>query len=74
VLAVSRASWLRAAAAGVVAAFGVAVGIFFAVYQFTLGPVSSGAGPAGAEKLGTFGGLLLLVAGLIGLMAAARDR
>jgi hypothetical protein len=74
VLVVSRALWLRAAAAGVVAAFGVGVGIFFAAYQFTLGPVSSGTGPAGAEKLGAFGGLLLLVAGLIGLMAAARDR
>jgi len=74
VLAVSRTLWLRAAAAGVMAAFGVAVGIFFAAYQFTLGPVSSGTGPAGAEKLGAFGGLLLLVAGLIGLMAAARER
>jgi hypothetical protein len=74
VLAVSRASWLRAAAAGVMAAFGVAVGIFFAAYQFTLGPVSSGAGPAGAEKLGAFGGLLLLAAGLLGIMAAAGNR
>ena len=73
-LVLSRASWLRAAAAGVIAAFGVAVGIFFAVYQFSLGPASSGVGPAGAEKLGAFGGLLLLVAGLIGLMAAATDR
>jgi hypothetical protein len=74
VLVLSRASWLRAAAAGVIAAFGVAVGIFFAAYQFTLGPVSSGAGPAGAERLGAFGGLLLLVAGLLGIMAAAGNR
>jgi hypothetical protein len=74
VLAVSRASWLRAAAAGVIAAFGVAAGLGFAAYQFTLGPAGSGAGPAGAEKLGAFGGLLLLVAGLIGLLAAAGDR
>ena len=74
VLAVSRAPWLRAAAAGVIAAFGVAIGLFFATYQFTLGPVSSGAGPAGAEKLGAFGGLLLLAAGLLGIMAVSRDR
>jgi hypothetical protein len=74
VLAVSRASWLRAAAAGVIAAFGVAVGLFFAAYQFSLGPVSSGTGPAGGEKLGAFGGLLLLAAGLLGMMAASRDR
>jgi len=74
VLAVSRAPWLRAAAAGVIAAFGVAVGLFFASYQFSLGPVSSGAGPAGAEKLGAFGGLLLLAAGLLGIMAVSRDR
>jgi len=73
-LVVSRALWLRAAAAGVIAAFGLAVGIFFAVYQFSLGPVSSGVGPAGAEKLGAFGGLLLLVAGLLGIMAAAGNR
>jgi hypothetical protein len=72
VLAVSRASWLRAAAAGVIAAFGAAVILFFAAYQFTIGPVSSGAGPAGAEKLGAFGGLLLLAAGLLGIMAASR--
>jgi hypothetical protein len=71
-LAVSRASWLRAAAAGVIAAFGAAVILFFAAYQFTIGPVSSGAGPAGAEKLGAFGGLLLLAAGLLGIMAASR--
>ena len=74
VLAVSRASWLRAAAAGVIAAFGVAVGLFFASYQFSLGPVSSGAGPAGAERLGAFGGLLLVAAGLLGIIAASRDR
>ncbi len=74
VLAVSRASWLRGAAAGAIAAFGIAIGLFFAAYQFTLGPVSSGAGPAGAEKLGAFGGLLLLVAGLLGVAAAAQDR
>ena len=74
VLAVTRASWLRGAAAGVIAAFGAAVIIFFAAYEFTLGPVSSGAGPAGAEKLGGFGGFLLLVAGVLGIVAAARDR
>ena len=74
VLAVSRAPWLRAAAAGVIAAFGVAIGLFFATYQFTLGPVSSGAGPAGAERLGAFGGLLLVAAGLLGIIAASRDR
>ena len=74
VLAVSRSSWLRAAAAGVIAAFGVAVGLFFASYQFSLGPVSSGAGPAGAERLGAFGGLLLVAAGLLGIIAASRDR
>jgi hypothetical protein len=56
------------------AAFGAAIILFFAAYQFTIGPVSSGAGPAGAEKLGAFGGLLLLVAGLLGMAAAARDR
>jgi hypothetical protein len=72
VLAVSRASWLRAAAAGVIAAFGVAIILLFAAYEFTIGPVSSGAGPAGAEKLGAFGGLLLLAAGLLGIMAASR--
>jgi hypothetical protein len=74
VLMVSRSSWLRGAAAGAIAAFGVAIGLFFAAYQFTLGPVSSGAGPAGAEKLGAFGGLLLLAAGLLGVAAAAQDR
>jgi hypothetical protein len=74
VLLVSRASWLRAAAAGVIAAFGAAVFIFFAAYQFTLGPVSSGAGPAGAEKLGAFGGFMLLVAGVFGIVAAAWER
>jgi hypothetical protein len=73
VLLLSRASWLRAAAGGVIAAFGAAVIIFFAGYEFTLGPVSAGAGPAGAEKLGGFGGLLLLVAGLLAVAAAAKD-
>ena len=50
----------------------VAVILIFAAYQFTLGPVSNGNGPAGAEKLGGFGGLLLLVAGVLGFVAAAR--
>jgi hypothetical protein len=74
VLVLSRTSWRRAAAAGVIAAFGAAIILFFAAYEFTIGPVSAGAGPAGAEKLGAFGGLLLLVAGLLGMAAAARDR
>jgi hypothetical protein len=71
-LVASRTPWVRAGAAGVVAAFGVAVIFIFAAYQFTLGPVSNGNGPAGAEKLGGFGGLLLLVAGVLGFVAAAR--
>jgi hypothetical protein len=71
-LMVSRTPWVRAGAAGVVMAFGVAVILIFAAYQFTLGPVSDGNGPAGAEKLGGFGGLLLLVAGVLGFVAAAR--
>ena len=71
-LAASRWPWLRAAAAGVIAAFGLTVIVIFAAYQFTLGPVSAGSGPAGAEKLGGFGGLLLLVAGVLGFVAAAR--
>jgi hypothetical protein len=71
-LVASRTAWVRAGAAGVVAAFGVAVILIFAAYQFTLGPVSNGNGPAGAEKLGGFGGLLLLVAGVLGFVAAAR--
>jgi len=71
-LIVSRTAWVRAGAAGVVMAFGVAVILIFAAYQFTLGPVSDGNGPAGAEKLGGFGGLLLLVAGVLGFVAAAR--
>jgi hypothetical protein len=71
-LAVSRTPWIRAGAAGVVAAFGVSVIMIFAAYQFTLGPVSDGNGPAGAEKLGAFGGLLLLVAGVLGFVAVAR--
>ena len=73
-LAVSRTPWVRAGAAGVLLAFGVAVLIIFAAYQFMLGPVSAGNGPAGAEKLGGFGGLLLLVAGVLGFVAVARDR
>ena len=72
VLVVSRASWLRGAAAGVTAAFGAAVIATFAAWQLMLGPPDSGTGPAGAEKLGAFGGLLLLVAGVLGLVAAAR--
>ena len=64
--------WVRAAAAGVLAAFGIAVIMIFASYQFTLGPVSAGNGPGGAEKLGGFGGLLLLVAGVLGFVAEAR--
>jgi hypothetical protein len=72
-LVASRTPWVRAGAAGVVAAFGVAVILIFAAYQFTLGPVSDGSGPAGGEKLGAFGGLLLLVAGVLGFVAAARD-
>ncbi len=71
-LVVSRTPWVRAGAAGVVAAFGIAVIFIFAAYQFTLGPVSDGNGPAGAEKLGAFGGLLLLVAGVLGFVAVAR--
>jgi hypothetical protein len=71
-LVASRTAWVRAGAAGVVAAFGIAVILIFAAYQFTLGPVSNGNGPAGAEKLGGFGGLLLLVAGVLGFVAAAR--
>jgi hypothetical protein len=71
-LMVSRTPWVRAGAAGVVMAFGVAVILIFAAYQFMLGPVSGGSGPAGAEKLGGFGGLLLLVAGVLGFVAAAR--
>ncbi len=71
-LIVSRTPWVRAGAAGVVMAFGVAVILIFAAYQFTLGPVSDGNGPAGAEKLGGFGGLLLLAAGVLGFVAAAR--
>jgi hypothetical protein len=76
VLALSRASWLRGAAAGVAAASGAAVICYFAAWQFMLGPaaIGNGSGPAGAEKLGAFGGLLLLVAGVLGLVAAARDR
>lgn len=72
-LVASRTPWVRAGAAGVVAAFGIAVIMIFAAYQFTLGPVSDGSGPAGGEKLGAFGGLLLLVAGVLGFVAAARD-
>ena len=71
-LIVSRTPWVRAGAAGVVMAFGLAVILIFAAYQFTLGPVSAGNGPAGAEKLGGFGGLLLVAAGVLGFMAAAR--
>jgi hypothetical protein len=71
-LVASRTPWVRAGAAGVVAAFGLAAILIFAAYQFMLGPVSSGNGPAGAEKLGGFGGLLLLVAGVLGFVAAAR--
>jgi hypothetical protein len=71
-LVASRTPWVRAGAAGVVTAFGIAVIFIFAGYQFTLGPVSSGSGPGGAEKLGAFGGLLLLVAGVLGFVAAAR--
>lgn len=71
-LVASRTPWVRAGAAGVVAAFGIAVILIFAAYQFTLGPVSDGSGPAGGEKLGAFGGLLLLVAGVLGFVAAAR--
>jgi hypothetical protein len=71
-LVASRTPWVRAGAAGAVAAFGIAVIMIFAAYQFTLGPVSAGSGPAGAEKLGGFGGLLLLVAGVLGFVAAAR--
>jgi hypothetical protein len=71
-LVASRTAWVRAGAAGVAAAFGIAVITVFAAYQFTLGPVSDGSGPAGAEKLGAFGGLLLLVAGVLGFVAAAR--
>ena len=71
-LVASRTPWVRAGAAGVLAAFGIAVIMIFAAYQFTLGPVSNGNGPAGAEKLGAFGGLLLLVAGVLGFVAAAR--
>ena len=71
-LVASRTPWVRAGAAGVVAAFGIAVIMIFAAYQFTLGPVSDGSGPAGGEKLGVFGGLLLLVAGVLGFVAAAR--
>jgi len=72
-LVASRTPWVRAGAAGVVAAFGIAIIMIFAAYQFTLGPVSDGSGPAGGEKLGAFGGLLLLVAGVLGFVAAARD-
>jgi len=50
VLAVSRGAWLGGAAAGLIAAFGVAVLTFFAAYQFTLGPVSTGTGPAGGRE------------------------
>jgi hypothetical protein len=71
-LVASRTPWVRAGAAGVVTAFGIAVIFIFAGYQFTLGPVSSGSGPGGAEKLGAFGWLLLLVAGVLGFVAAAR--
>ena len=71
-LIVSRTAWVRAGAAGVVMAFGVAVILIFAAYQFMLGPVANGNGPAGAEKLGGFGGLLLLAAGVLGFVAAAR--
>ena len=71
-LVASRTPWVRAGAAGVVGAFGIAVIFIFAAYQFTLGPVSDGSGPAGGEKLGIFGGLLLLVAGVLGFVAAAR--
>jgi hypothetical protein len=71
-LVASRSPWVRAGAAGVVGAFGIAVIFIFAAYQFTLGPVSDGSGPAGAEKLGAFGGLLLLVAGVLGFVTAAR--
>ena len=71
-LVASRTPWVRAGAAGVVGAFGIAVILIFATYQFTLGPVSDGSGPAGGEKLGAFGGLLLLVAGVLGFVAAAR--
>src|ERR1700719_2172801 len=59
-LVASRSPWLRAAAAGVIAAFGLTVIVIFAAYQFTLGPVSAGSGPAGAEKLGGFRGVLPL--------------
>jgi hypothetical protein len=72
-LVASRTPWVRAGAAGVVAAFGIAIIMIFAAYQFTLGPVSDGSGPAGGEQLGAFGGLLLLVAGVLGFVAAARD-
>ena len=71
-LVASRTPWVRAGAAGALAAFGIAVIMIFASYQFTLGPVSAGNGPGGAEKLGGFGGLLLLVAGVLGFVAAAR--
>ena len=71
-LVASRTPWVRAGAAGVLVAFGIAVILIFAAYQFTLGPVSDGSGPAGGEKLGAFGGLLLLVAGVLGFVAAAR--
>ncbi len=72
-LILPRAAWLRSAAAGLIAALGIGIGFVFAGYQFTIGPVSDGSGPAGAEKLGVVAGLLLVVAGVLGVAAAARD-
>jgi hypothetical protein len=72
-LVLARAPWLRSAAAGLIAALGIGVFFVFAGYQFTIGPVSDGSGPAGAEKLGMVAGLLMLVAGVIGVAGAARD-
>src|SRR5260370_5894838 len=69
-LVASRTAWVRAGAAGGVPAFGVAVILIFAAYQFTLGPASNGTGPAGAEKLGGFRGLPAPVAAVVRRVAA----
>jgi hypothetical protein len=72
-LVLPRAPWLRSAAGGLIAALGIGTGFVFAAYQFTIGPVNDGSGPAGAEKLGVVAGLLMVVAGVIGIAVAARD-
>jgi hypothetical protein len=71
-LLVSAAPRLHLVASGTLMAFGVSVILFIASDQFELGPKSAGIGPGGGEKLGAFAGLVLLIAGVIGVAAGFR--